>query len=80
MISTLFDRFRTLGQQDADQSGSRQQRERVDEPINHAIRHIRVRRPNVSFRDETSEIASDRIPRPPEDLFQEPPIGFHGGE
>lgn len=80
MIPSILDRPGTLPQQDADQGRPREQGERVDEPIDHAVRHIGVFMPDVSLGDQTPEITPDRVPRPTEDLLEEPPVRFHGGQ
>ena len=80
VISAVFNRPGTLPQQHTDQRRSREQGERVDEPIHHAVRDIRVLVPNMTLGDQTPEIAPDRIPGPSEDLLQEPPVRLHRGQ
>ena len=34
--------------------------------------------PDMPLHEQTSHVRSPRIPRPPQHLLQEPPVGFHG--
>jgi hypothetical protein len=80
MISAILDRPRTLPQQHADQRRPGEQGERVDEPIDHAVRHVGMFMPDVPFRNQASEIAPHGVPGPSKDLLEEPPVRFHRGQ
>jgi len=80
VVPSIFDVQRTLVDQVRDQRRSHKQRQGVDKLVNHRISDVGVFRPDITLGEDGSEVGPPGVSRPPEDLFEEPPVRLHRRE
>jgi hypothetical protein len=80
MVSSIVDVFPTLDEEVDDETRSDEERQRVDELVDHRVCDVRVPRPDVSLRKDAPKVGPPRVPRPPKDLQDEPPVRLHRRE
>ena len=80
MVPSIILRPLTLRDQVEHETRPDEQRQRVEELVDHRVGDIRVSRPDVPLREDGPKVGSPRVSRPPEDLLDEPPVWLHRRE
>lgn len=80
MVSAILNTLGTLEAKTDDENGTDEESERVEKLVNHGIRAVGVRGPDVTLHEQRTQIRTPGVTRPSQDLQQETPVGLHGTE
>lgn len=80
MVASIIDTLCTFHNQVDDETRANEERQRINELVDHGVGDIRVFGPDIAFGEDAAEIATPSVTGPSEDLLDEAPVGFHGTE